>query len=260
MFDKDRLALLVKQFPNRSFFFLNTVNSTNAFAKTVDIPKNRPAVVLAYEQSSGVGQRSNKWFSEPGKNLTFSLISEPPKDFNIQHYLLVIALAVNTVIHEKLGLKSQIKWPNDILVHGKKIAGILVEAIFEGNHFKRLVTGIGINVNQDSFLPELQHSATSLKLETNQSKDIFDLLEYVLLEIDELNSSMFTKLQYQNVFKEVNEHLAYKNEKVHILLNREQTIVATIIGIDDNGALWVRDEQENFRKFLNEQISIKPIS
>lgn len=260
MFDKDRLALLEKQFPNRSFLFLDTVNSTNTFAKTVDIPKNRPAVVLAYEQSSGVGQRSNKWFSEPGKNLTFSLISEPPKDFNIQHYLLVIALAVNTVIHEKLGLKSQIKWPNDILVHGKKIAGILVEAIFEGNLFKRLVTGIGINVNQDSFLPELQHSATSLKLETNQPQDIFDLLEYVLLEIDELNSSMFTKLQYQNVFKEVNEHLAYKNEKVHILLNREQTIVATIIGIDDNGALWVRDEQENFRKFLNEQISIKPIS
>lgn len=260
MFDKDRLALLEKQFPNRSFFFLDTVNSTNSFAKTVEIPKNKPAVVLAYEQSSGVGQRSNKWFSEPGKNLTFSLISEPPKDFNIQHYLLAIALAVNTVIHQKLGLKSQIKWPNDILVHGKKIAGILVEAIFEGNHFKRLISGIGINVNQVVFQPALQHTATSLKLATNESQDILDMLQNVLLQIDEFNTTIFTKSQYQNVFKEVNEHLAYKNEKVHVLVNREQTIVATIIGIDDNGALWVRDEQENFRKFLNEQISIKPIS
>jgi|AntAceMinimDraft_1070359.scaffolds.fasta_scaffold17272_3 BirA family biotin operon repressor/biotin-[acetyl-CoA-carboxylase] ligase len=260
MFDKDRLALLEKQFSDRSFFFFDSIDSTNAFAKKAKVIQNNPAVILAYEQFAGAGQRAKSWVTEPGKNLTFSLSNKPPSVFNTQHYLLAISLAITSVLKDKLGLDTQIKWPNDILVNGKKIAGILVEAIFEGNHFKSLITGIGLNVNQIQFPPELLKPVGSLKLELKSDRDIdlMDLLSWLIHAIDKytLDSS---KEYYVAVFKEVNELLAYKNEKVKVLINRQSTIIGTIIGIDDNGALWVRDEQENFRKFLNEQISISAI-
>jgi BirA family biotin operon repressor/biotin-[acetyl-CoA-carboxylase] ligase len=259
MFNKDRLALLQKQFSNRSFFVLETINSTNNFAKTAKVIKHNPAVVLAFDQYAGVGQRASKWQSAPGKNLTFTIANKPPNSFNTQHYLLAIALAITSVLNKKLGLSTTIKWPNDILVKGKKLAGILVEAIFEGSFFKSLITGIGINVNEISFPDELKMIATSLKLELDITIDPLDLLTWLLEEIEQYSSEI-SKEEFAHIFRQVNEILAFKNEKVSIVINRQSKITATIIGIDDNGALWIRDEEENFRKFLNEQISITAIS
>lgn len=259
MFDKDRTRLLKKQFPDRSFFFLESVDSTNAFAKTVEPIPNKSVVILAFEQYAGKGQRTNSWVSEAGKNLTFSIISEPPKSFNTQHYLLAISLAIHTTLKKELGLNAKIKWPNDILVNGKKLAGILVEAIFEGNKFKSLITGIGINVNQKQFSNSIDKDVTSLSLQLNNEIDLIDLLGNLLSSITSFTNE-YEAEHFSAIFKKVNEVLAYKNQKVMVLINRETSLEATIIGIDDNGALWVRDEQENFRKFLNEQISITPIN
>lgn len=259
MFDKDRLLLLKKQFPNRSFFFLERVDSTNNFAKTVELSSNSSAVILAFEQYAGKGQRTNTWISEPGKSLTFSILSKPPKSFNTQHYLLAISLAIHATLKEELGLNAEIKWPNDILVNGKKLAGILVEAIFEGNNFKSLITGIGINANQKQFSSSIDKDITSLSLELSDEIDLIDLLSKLLLSIASYIKEYEAK-HFSSIFKKVNEVLAFKNQKVSVLINRELALEATIIGIDDNGALWVRDEHENFRKFMNEQISITPIS
>ena len=131
-------------------------------------------VVAAREQTQGRGRREREWLSAANENLTFSLLfrtdSEPWKTASVS---MAAALAVAELL-EAEGLKADLKWPNDVLIGGKKICGILSEAVFGG-----VIVGIGLNVNMES-AGHIDQPATSLLIETGERRSVDDLLEKLL--------------------------------------------------------------------------------
>ena len=141
-------------------------------------------VIITDEQTAGKGQNSKKWHSFKGLNLMFSLYIQP--DFLVATNQFVlnksIALAVANVITDIISFKAKIKWPNDILINNKKVAGILIENQLSGAHINGSIIGVGININQSQFGSEYG-DATSLSLETGQHIDREMVLSKVLKEI-----------------------------------------------------------------------------
>lgn len=126
-------------------------------------------VILAQYQKSGKGQRGNSWESEKGKNLTFSIILHPNFLKPEQQFLLteIISLALSDFLKSLEIPDVSVKWPNDVLVNGKKIAGILIENIICSNQIIHSIIGIGFNVNQTRFY--LAENPTSLKIITGKN-------------------------------------------------------------------------------------------
>jgi len=143
-------------FSGQKFITLKSISSTNDYLK-VELSKSAPfnegTVIMAEEQSGGRGQSGNRWLSEPGKNLTFSILLKPSflsplQQFNIN---IVICVAIYEALYPLFGDELAIKWPNDIYVGDLKLGGILIENILQGNDWKDSIVGIGINVNQEDF-------------------------------------------------------------------------------------------------------------
>ena len=156
--------------------WLNTVDSTNseALRRLQELPSG--TVIAAHEQTAGRGQRGNTWFTEPGQNLTFSIVLKdlgiPAHEAHLLNYLASVAVAE---FLEGYGVRCSIKWPNDIFVGRGKICGILVENSMAGSEVAASVIGIGININQKEF-PQLSN-ATSLLRCTGKEYNLEECLE-----------------------------------------------------------------------------------
>lgn len=150
-------------------------------------------IVITDDQTQGRGQKGTVWKSSPGENLTFSLILRPQ---NIEHRLFaltqVVAIALRETILESCpGEEVLIKWPNDILLNKKKVAGVLAESQWEGTSLKGSVIGMGINLNQVSFEEEISHKATSLALETGNMIDKKSLLWNLLDHLEKRITGLY---------------------------------------------------------------------
>lgn len=150
--------------------YLSETDSTNDYCRRL-LETGRPEefqAVVADFQSAGRGQAGTNWISDPGSNLTASFILYPAflSPHNSFYLSMCISLAVADTVSEA-GMVPHIKWPNDIYVDHRKIAGILIENVFEGSRFGWSVVGIGLNVNQQSF-PSGIKPATSLSLVTGE--------------------------------------------------------------------------------------------
>ncbi len=162
---------------------LPSVDSTNNFAanllKTTNVLEG--TVILSENQTGGRGQAGNTWQSATGDNLTISYILYP--DFlpvNQQFYLsMITSLAVQSTL-EVVGIKAKIKWPNDVMAGSRKISGILIENGISGKVISHTILGIGLNVNQTSFQPPLNSTATSMANVTGQ----FQVKEQVLSQLN----------------------------------------------------------------------------
>jgi BirA family biotin operon repressor/biotin-[acetyl-CoA-carboxylase] ligase len=157
---------------------LQSIDSTNNYAASLLKQTNVPegTVILAHEQTRGRGQRNAVWHSEPHKNLTFSVIYKPvflslSEQFILSKLTAISLLKLLTAYTNQV----KIKWPNDILVNNKKIAGVLIDNIVSGSTINYTIIGVGINVNQSLFNAGL--NATSLFLENNVLYDIKVVLE-----------------------------------------------------------------------------------
>jgi BirA family biotin operon repressor/biotin-[acetyl-CoA-carboxylase] ligase len=147
----------------KTLFLYDSVDSTNDIAKNIYRTAAEGTVIVAEEQTSGRGRLGRKWHSTRGESLTFSIILRP----DIQQPFLGIlslyaGLAVAETIEELLGIPPECKWPNDILIEGKKCCGILSESSFVNDRCAGIIIGIGINVNQQEFPPEISSTAVSL--------------------------------------------------------------------------------------------------
>ena len=156
---------------NNNIIWLDTIDSTNDEAKRKINTLSHLSVIAAYQQTSGRGQRGNTWSSEVGKNLTFSIIikygNDGYDDLIPSNQFIISKIASIAVLDllSMYGIKAEIKWPNDIYVNDKKIAGILIEHTLHGNSIAYSIIGIGINVNQRCFDQSL-YNPTSVVLES----------------------------------------------------------------------------------------------
>lgn len=158
---------------------LDLAESTNkTAAEMLGLSKLRHgAVILANEQTAGRGQRGRDWYSEPGLDLTISLVVQPVDLRADQQFVLskLAALAVHDVVQEVVSGDVRIKWPNDILIEREKVAGILIQNELAGDRVQWSIIGIGINVNGRAF--EAGFVATSLAIATGGTLDRMALLE-----------------------------------------------------------------------------------
>jgi BirA family transcriptional regulator, biotin operon repressor / biotin---[acetyl-CoA-carboxylase] ligase len=167
---------------------LDQVDSTNSF--TLGILKGMQVeeglVVTSARQTRGRGQRGNSWESEPGKNITCSIVLKPSfLDPHMQFELTRVAsLALSDMLRDIIPHRNvNIKWPNDIYVDGKKIAGILIENAIVSSRISYSVIGIGMNVNQETF-GVTGNTATSLKLLSGTEYDLNNLLKMLCAAIE----------------------------------------------------------------------------
>lgn len=164
--------------------WLDEIDSTNSEAMRL-LKESKPVegtCICARFQTAGKGSRSNSWQSRPGENLLASFIVYPPSNCHNQPFILskAIALAVRNAITSFSSLPVEIKWPNDVLIGGKKAAGILIENQWIGSTWHAAILGIGINVHQRPI--DVEHS-TSIALNSNSAIDMESVLHQLQTQV-----------------------------------------------------------------------------
>ena len=201
------------------------VSSTQELAKERELPCG--TVVVADRQKKGKGRKGRRWESqEGGLYFSFVLCEKDFRDF-IQ-LPLVVGFALSLYL-EHVGVKTGIKWPNDVYARGKKISGVLVE-----KSAGRIVVGVGLNVNQESFPKELEVGATSIRLITGREYDRRDILRGVLDSISD-NVNLYRLEGFEPFKEKIEDRLLFKGEEVVILGDKPE--VGILIGIDEEGFL-----------------------
>jgi len=226
-------------FMGKNLVFVPECPSTNTLALQISqqSPVNEGTLVITNHQTAGKGQRGNVWETEPLKNFTFSLILKPKfLAIDKQFYLnILICLALKDYLKEKTSDILYIKWPNDILVHGKKISGVLIENQLQGNTIVNSIAGIGLNINQQQFMSV---SATSLALITGREYTLEEQLPLVLGFIE----SRYLQLRqgkYETLMEQYLESLFRRGEK-HFFSSQGNRFEGVIQGLDELGKLRIQ--------------------
>ncbi|MGC1242103.1 MAG: biotin--[acetyl-CoA-carboxylase] ligase [Chryseosolibacter sp.] len=234
-------------FMGKNLVFVPECPSTNTLALQISqqSPAKEGTLVITDHQTAGKGQRGNVWEAQPGKNLTFSLILMPKfLPVNKQYFLnIVVCLALKDYLMEKTSDAICIKWPNDILVHGKKISGILIESQLQGVTILNAVAGVGLNINQADFQVP---TATSLTRVTGQPYDLQAELPLVLGFIE----GRYLQLRQGKYDLLMSLYLAalYRRREKHTFSSNGETFEGMIEDIDEAGRLRIRVGEE-FRTF-----------
>lgn len=230
----------------------NSLDSTNAEA--VRLYKEGKAksgtVIQTTEQASGKGYGDNRWESEPGKNLTFSLLIKPQAITPSSQFIItqIISLSVQEILSGIIKEKTCfIKWPNDIYVNDNKIAGILIQNFIIGNNIDCSIIGVGLNVNQQEFLSDAPNP-TSIKLETGNQHSLEKILNDILTRFNQyarqLPSPSFINLLNNNYLK----HL-YHRGVPHTYRDSEGTFTAVITGISEYGQLLLKKDDGTIKAY-----------
>lgn len=203
-------------FVGQNIISLKSIDSTNTFLS--DLSKHSSivegTVVLTEDQLDGRGQQGNVWQSEKNKSLTFSVLLFPKIDVNYQFsFNKCISLSICEAF-KRCGVRSQIKWPNDIFINDKKVAGVLIENTIQHEKIYKSVVGVGINVNNDQLDFPL---ATSLKMETSTTFDLMSLLDLLCEEIERFY--LLLKSNKKTISKKYNGNLYRLNMPTTFLKN-----------------------------------------
>lgn len=238
MFSKTELSKGLKtDIIGKKFFLFESIDSTNMCARTLaEAGTDEGSVVVADYQSEGRGRLGRKWQAEPEKNLLFSVLLRP-KLSKEQSGLLTFyaAIAVSRAIESMTGQRVECKWPNDILLNGKKICGILIENSFEQEHVAYSVLGIGLNVNQHAFTQELKERATSIAKELNTEVDRVKLFRRILEEIDGLYHDV-QKSRYDLILNEWKERCKMFGKRIDVT-EGSRTISGVALALSTTGGL-----------------------
>ena len=168
-------------------FYHDSLGSTMDEARRLaDQGEPEGAVVVTEEQTKGRGRFERAWISPPGQDLLFAVLLKPSVA-QLPYVNMAATLAVSRAVAETTASPSSIKWPNDVLVSGRKLSGILVEAAMEAGEVRHAIVGIGVNVNLDpARFPEIASTATSIFKETGQKMDRTRMLYTILEQLDDL--------------------------------------------------------------------------
>lgn len=236
--------------------YMRVTSSTNNVGKTAEIAGN--TLFFAEKQKEGRGRMGKDWHSGKGKGICMSVVTLPEKDATIvTSVTLASALAVCETLNNMFSLDAKIKWPNDVVVKGKKICGILTECITESNIAKRIVTGIGINVNNKKFPPEIRDIATSLYVLSGEKQSREDIIANIL--------KLYEKY-YTIVISDGFEKLLPLYKNLCVNLNREVEafldgirIQGTVTDITENGELIVQKKDGTTVRLNSGDVSVRGI-
>ncbi len=252
-------SLLNTRWVGHNLVFLEQVDSTNEEAKR-QAEKGAPdgTLVAAAEQSAGKGRRGRTWLSEKGTGVWMSLLLRPDFPPECASMLtLVAAMAVEKGISRVTGVDGQIKWPNDVVIEGKKVCGILTEMSTEMECIHYVVVGIGINVGTEEFPEEIRDLATSLYLST-QKKVKRAVLAAAVAEAWEFYYEQFLKSgDLRFLMEEYNERLVNRGREVKVLA-LDGGYMGISQGINEKGELLV-ETGGMVRTVISGEVSVRGI-
>lgn len=246
--------------------FFESVGSTNdeALAWATEGAPDL-SIVITDEQTQGRGRLDRRWFTPKGTALAFSLILRPFASLR-PHLSRTVGLAALSIVDslQKHGLSTQIKWPNDVLLNEKKVAGILVESVWSGESVDSIVVGMGINVMKEAVPPFhlLKFPATSVEEALGKAQDreglLHDILAAFIARLPQLGSD--------ELIKDWEEKLAFRGEQVQIVneLDRDtkeatmNALTGELIGLETDGSLRLRSEHGNPVTVHFGDISLRP--
>lgn len=236
------------------------LDSTNQQAKKLALEgASNGTVVIAEEQTAGKGRRGKMWVSPPGTGIWMSVVLRPSvMPENASMLTLVAGLAVCKAVREITNLEASIKWPNDIVVNGKKICGLLTEMNSEIDFINFVVVGIGINVNIEKFPPELDNIATSLMIEGNQSYQRKKLVKRTLEIFEDYYKKYLETEDLTKIIEEYNEHCINIGRKVRVT-GRKQDITGNVKCVTNKGELIVTDQQGEDIVVTSGEVSVRGI-
>ena len=236
-------SALQTQYMGHAVRYFEHIESTNTEAMTwAESGAPEGALVIAEYQTQGRGRQGRTWESSASKNLLFSLVlrpSIPPSRLGL--ITVLTSLAVEKAISSEVSpLPTRIKWPNDILLDGKKCCGMLLETSFTPHQHPIhpcVIIGIGVNVNQESFSPHIHTRPTSLLLETGRHTDRMAFLSAILLQFEAYYLQL-DELHIPDLLATYEEKLAYLNEPISLRNHgRSEMRTGIIRGISETGAL-----------------------
>lgn len=240
--------------------YTQEIDSTNNWAKK-EAAVGGPAglTAIADIQTQGKGRRGREWKTQGGTNIMMTVLLRPEFSPEKASMLtIVMGLSVAQAIEKETGLQAQIKWPNDVVVSGKKLSGILTEMTTCGTGIDYVVSGVGINVNQTEFPEEIWETATSLYLESGHPFNRASLIASVLV---------FFEKNYE-VFCETKDLTGLIDEYHRLLINKGRVVrvlepgneyMAVSHGINELGELLVEREDGRMESIYAGEVSVRGV-
>lgn len=253
-------SLMHTEWVAKEVLYFDTIDSTNTKAQEL-AEKGYPSgtLVVADKQESGKGRRGRSWVSPSGTGIFMTLMIKPDINPNNASMLtLVAALAVAKAITSVTGEKALIKWPNDIVINGKKVCGILTEMNEQFDYINHIVVGIGINVHNESFPEEISQMASSLMIEAGGKR--FHRAQIIAETMSYFEQYYDTFLKTQDLsalVREYDELLVNRNKSVRVL-DPKEPFDGKAMGITPKGELIV-DTWESRKLVSSGEVSVRGI-
>lgn len=253
-------SLMHTEWVAKEVLYFDTIDSTNTKAQEL-AEKGYPSgtLVVADKQESGKGRRGRSWVSPSGTGIFMTLMIKPDINPNNASMLtLVAALAVAKAITSVTGEEAMIKWPNDIVVNGKKVCGILTEMNAQFDYINHIVVGIGINVHNESFPEEISQMASSLMIEAGGKR--FHRAQIIAETMSYFEQYYDTFLKTQDLsalVREYDELLVNRNKSVRVL-DPKEPFDGKAMGITPKGELIV-DTWESRKLVSSGEVSVRGI-
>lgn len=226
-------------------YYKESTASTMSEARNLLTEKDiHGSIFITDNQTGGVGRIPGRiWHSSSRENLTFTLILE--KDVLGHGYVTIplkVGLALSSTLKDVAGLEAKVKWPNDVVVDGKKISGILCQS-----DRKHILIGVGLNVNQLTFDESIKEKATSISLLTNKGYSLEMVLSALLEKLYEV-------LKNESWLSELNRTLYRQGEEVTFAIGdpaRSNHVSGTLVGLDSNGKVIIRDKENIENSYIS---------
>ncbi len=238
----------------KSIILFKELDSTQEYALSLPISKSiHGTTVIAKKQNMGKGRIGRTWISPEG-GLWMSIILRPYFDVdNIIFIQFIGALAIVSALHEITKIDCKLKWPNDVLINGKKVCGILVDVNLE-NEIKNIVMGIGLNANIDSssinnLLTDGITKATTLREEVGTDIDLLYLIKLILEKIEYYYDNLLAKKKTSEIIHRWKKKSNMFGKKVIVYYGNER-IMGEVVDLDQSGALLIRLSDKSIKKIF----------
>lgn len=244
MLSKDNIqkGLKAKRIGKKMFVF-ESIDSTNTCARTLaETGTEEGTVVVTDFQTQGKGRMGRRWQAAPGTSLLFSTVLRPPLTHEVAGLLTFFsAVSVARAIEHETNLAVECKWPNDLLVQGRKVCGILLENSFEKESLAYSVAGVGLNVLQRDFDPSLEKKATSIAREAVGKVDRTKLLRRILTEMDVSYNDVCVR-QFASILDEWKSRCTMFGKPVTVM-QHDTEVKGSAVGLSPEGGLILKTPQ-----------------
>jgi len=244
-------GLKTKIFGKQAYYFDSIDSTQNQAMKMASDQTNNGTIIIAEKQTSGKGRLGRKWISPKG-GIWFSVILRPKFDISvITLFPIASALALANAIENTMGIKTELKWPNDITIKGKKVAGMLVDASIESNKIENLILGVGINFSVEvkqieKILKDTPnfYGVASLSEQNKSVKPIL-LVQSFLIELEQMYD-LLNSGDIKKIIRDWTKKSSTIGQNIEIDTENGK-IKGKAIKIDDDGALVISDNNKNMR-------------